>query len=202
MPDSETQHAPKPRLPRLQKRDLIVKRHKVGKTVSSIDGLQRIPPRVLNAISLMVDHGMGWIDAANAADISAATLKRYLRQPHVLAEFNQQMQVLYESHRPRNVAVAAEIRDNTELPAGARVAALKHLNALATPEPSKVGSINFNGGVVISPGYIVNVAAHSDKARLILQQSGSSKNIIDHQADELTVHGESAPSTAAKGSSR
>lgn len=167
-----------------------------GKTVSSVDGMLRIPPRVLLALGYMAFDGMRRPDAASLAEMSDLTLRRYLRSPMVLRELKAMVKDVLEGEVPQTIAALVKVRDGEDSPKNAIINASKVLLAAANPEPSKAPSITFNGGVTVRAGYIVNVGAHSDAARLILQQAGSSKNIIEHQADELVVHGEPSPSKA------
>lgn len=165
-----------------------------GKTVSSADGMLRIPPRVLDALQFMAYDKMRRPAAANAAGLADVTFRRYLRNPMVIKEWRALCQDVASGEWAASIGALADVRDSPDAPYNAKVNASKALIAAANPEPSKAPSINFNGAVSIRAGFIMDVSEHKAAALQIMQQAGSSKNIIEGQALKTVVHGDSVPS--------
>jgi hypothetical protein len=111
-----------------------------------------LTPRVKAAIHAMIFKGLRRAEAAADAQLSEIALYNALRKPVVLAYWNEQLKVLRESARARNVHVLEEIRDQSGNDM-ARVAAIK---VLEPPAEQRGGGMSLT--LNITPGYVIDLS--------------------------------------------
>lgn len=106
--------------------------------------------RIRIAIEAQIFEGLGRKEAAEKAGIAEITLYQALRKPVVLAYWNEQLKVLRESTRARNIQRLEEIRDqNANL--NAAVQAVKVLEPETGRGPSISIGLNVTAGYVMAP---------------------------------------------------
>lgn len=149
-------------------------------------------PKVKRAIHLMIWGGDDGLplkrqDAAKAAGLADVTLRNALANPLVLKHYNQQLQVLRDGERVRNLHAAVEIRDDSALKGTAaggktRLEAARFIEGRDGP-----ASVQVNVGVNVQPGYQIAMPPDlADTGRQMLKLSGSHANVLDLQADVPT----------------
>jgi hypothetical protein len=112
----------------------------------------RITPRVKSAITAMVNSGVAYNEAAAQAGLTTEAMRLALAKPHVISFYKQQLHVLRDAQRARNIHRLAEIRDaDNNMPA---VNAIKALEQIADEQTNNKQTTT--PGVTIR---IVNVSA-------------------------------------------
>jgi predicted DNA-binding protein YlxM (UPF0122 family) len=107
--------------------------------------------RVRTAIDAQVFDGLSRAEAAKAAGLSESAVYQALRKPAVLAYWNEQLKVLREGERARNLQRLGEIRDQNEN-YGAAVRAIQVLEGHGDSQrPGVSVSINVVPGYVMAP---------------------------------------------------
>lgn len=130
--------------------------------------VQALTPRRRMLVNIMALQGLRLTDAAKQAGLCYEAARDALRNPAVLAYYNEQLHVLRSGERARNLARAVELRDQEQ---SQKVA----LDALKWLEGDKEGrGITVNVGVNIAPGYTVAVA--TEQAQELLRQAGSTRS--------------------------
>jgi hypothetical protein len=109
--------------------------------------------RLKSAIDRMVWNGMRRPQAAQASGMTDHGVREALRKPHVKAYLLEQMQVLRDSERPRNIHRLAEIRDAANnMPAVQAIRALEEMH-----DPIAGGKHS------PTPGLVIHIAATEAK---------------------------------------
>lgn len=141
--------------------------------------LMGLSPKVKAAIELMI---FGALDtpplprpqAAKAVGLADVSLRTAFRNPLVIHHYNQQLDVLRTSERPRALHTIAELRDKAKSER-VQLEAAKYLDG----GHERQGGVTVNVGVNIEPGYQIAIAPeHADGARQLLQQAGSTRNLL------------------------
>ena len=117
----------------------------------------------LQLIELMVFEGKTRQESAAEIGMTDRGARFALSNPVVLKEYRTSLQALKESEKPRSVHRLAALRDQNE----SLKVALDASKFLASDEPHGP-QINLNIGMNISPGYVVDVSRHAERARQIL----------------------------------
>lgn len=141
-----------------------------------------MPRRAKELVELMAfgapDGSAGPMDLDQAArhmGIAVGTAANYLRHPLARQHYMQQMQVLRDGTRARNLQRAKEIRDQSENLTAA-VAALKWL------EPAdEARNLNINVGVQVSAGYVIDLTEPGDGRQLHRLTTDGAKPLIEHE---------------------
>jgi len=136
--------------------------------------------KVKAAIDRMVFDAVARPEAAEIVGLADTTLRLAFRNPVVVKHYREQMVVLRESERPRSVNKIVALRDKAESER-VQLDAAKYLDGQDRAGPANVGVQVVN----IVPGYQIGISSDmADKARQILQQSGSVANVLDLKAAE------------------
>jgi hypothetical protein len=116
----------------------------------AIEGRSRrlkVSGKLARAIDYMLE-GARRPEAAQRAGLSDHGLRAALRKPHVRQHYREQLEVMRESERPRNILRAAEIRDQ-DRNLTASVAAIKVLEGMDEERVTPAGMRATTPGVVI-----------------------------------------------------
>lgn len=139
-------------------------------------GLSR---NVRAAVEDMVYRGRSRKEAAEAVGIKETSLYQALRNPQVLKHYNDCLDVLRTSERPKSVHKIASLRDKAESER-VQLEAAKYLDG----GDRRDGGVQVNVGISIQPGYVVDVSGgQSDETGQLLKLAGSTRNVLDLQAD-------------------
>lgn len=137
-------------------------------------------PKVKAAINLMIWGGDDGIpmkrpEAAKAVGLSDITLRQALGNPLVFKFYNEQLEVLRSSKRPRALHTIADLSEN------AAGEAVKLRAAIYLDGGDKPGGVNVNVQVnSIVPGYQVTIPqAYASDAPQLMKLAGSTRNVLE-----------------------
>ncbi len=145
---------------------------KPARTQGGKGGLTR---KVKAAIDRMVWHGRKRTEAAADAKLTDDAFRKALRKPIVLRYYNEQLDVLRNSARPRALQRIADLADKSE----SEKVGLDAAKYLDSGGKSDQTNINLGVQVNVSPGYVIAVPSADKQARQIAQQAGSVANCLD-----------------------
>lgn len=138
-----------------------------------------LTPRVQAAIKAMVWDGLKMTDAAKAVSLTPSALSQALMKAAVKEALKREIEVFRTGARASNFSIALDIRDDKEQPGKTRLEAARYLDG----DSGKPG-VQVNIGLNVTPGYtVVTGSGGSERARQLLQLSGSSRNVLDYQDD-------------------
>ena len=142
------------------------------------DRIPAISPRIQRCIQLMVLDGLPRKQAAAEVGLKDRTMYEHFQKPHVMQVYKRMVQMVRNSEEARSIHVAVGIRENEKASDKSRILAMKYIDGAEARAPVQ---INVGVGVQVSPGYIVGLGEHVEKARQILQLSGSARDIESDQ---------------------
>lgn len=113
--------------------------------------------RVKEAINLMIFSGWSRKQAAETVGLADNSVYAALRNPEVLAYWNQQLEVLRTGERPRNIHTAIEIRDSDSLreTASGQKVRLEAAKMLEGDDGHRGTTVNV--GIAVTPGYVIDL---------------------------------------------
>ena len=110
-----------------------------------------INPKLIKALTLMVDQGMPISEAAQTSGLTTKCVRDAFEREHVIAYVRKRKQMLRESVSARNILRLAEIRDAAEnMPAVNAILALERMGADGSMQQS---------GATHGPGVTIIIGA-------------------------------------------
>jgi hypothetical protein len=141
-----------------------------------------LTPKVRAAINRMIWEGKQRKAAAEASGLADESLRQALLKPLVLRFYNEQLDVLRSSARPRALQRIIELSDKSGSEKVGLDAA-KYLDSEGKSDQRTQVNVQVN----VSPGYMIDVTdSPSQRMRQIADQAGSTCTVLDTQADVLT----------------
>jgi len=146
----------------------------------------RVTGKVKAAIEAMVSQGMTRAEAAQAAGMTDHGLYVALTKPHVLAFFNEQMEVLRTGARPRALRKIIDLADDADSER-VQLDAAKYIDGMDR-NGNTVGAQQINVQVnnqvnVDTAGYVIRLARRADRMPEGAQQI---EHLAQHVHNPLT----------------
>lgn len=131
----------------------------------------RVTGKLAEAITLMVETGARWDDAAQQVGLTARTMRLALDRPHVIAFLRARKQVFREAASTANIKRLCEIRDAANnMPA---VQAIKLLEQIPDENASSARGIQ--------PGFVVQILNVQSPAVMERDGGNDAKPLIQHE---------------------
>jgi hypothetical protein len=130
-----------------------------------------LTPGIEYALDALAYAGMKREQAAEAAGLSDAYLRKAMMVPAIRVAFMQRIEVLRSGHIPEAWSKVAQLMQSGE---NQRL----QLDAAKVLIGQEKQALTVNVGIQnnVQPGYIVDVSGRTDRSNVILQQAGSVKS--------------------------
>lgn len=117
-------------------------------------------------VEAMVYEGLSRPDAAKQVGMTDRAARYALSDRNVMLAYQNCLQILRESEKPKSIHRLAALRDQNE----SKKVSLEASKFLATDEHAGQ-TINVGVSVRVQPGYIVDVSKHAERSRQILEEN-------------------------------
>lgn len=115
-------------------------------------------------------------EAAKAVGISDETLRAALRNPVTMKYWNEQLDVLRTSARPRALHSIAHLSHSADAE-GVKLKAAIYLDG---GDKGSGVTVNVGLGVNVAPGYMIDVSEHAAASPQLLKQARSIRNALEN----------------------
>ena len=155
---------------------------KDGRSVLSIDRVKRFADLLI--------EGEKFEEAARTAGLRLTRARRLMRYPEFRKHYFNQIEVINESERARNIRLRRVVRDRAmedDAPAALVKVGLEAARQLDGDE--KQGGLTINGGNNVIAGYVIRLPAPGEGPRAITNRSADDAKPLRSHEDVTDVDG-------------